>query len=54
MAVAQAVSCSSDSSPKLGTSICHRHGSKKIKKEKEKEKEEQREIFSSYCATVSF
>ena len=35
-AVAQAGSCSSDSTPNLGTSICHGCGSKKPKKKKKK------------------
>ena len=33
----QAGSCSSDSTPSLGTSICHRWGPKKIKERKEKD-----------------
>ena len=37
-AVAQAGSCSSDSTPNLGTSICHGCGSKKPKKKKKKKK----------------
>ena len=39
VAVAVAGSCSSDWTPSLGTSICHRHGPKKKKKERKKEKE---------------
>ena len=39
-AVVQAGSCSSDSTPSLGTSICHKYGPKKQKaKSKKKEKE---------------
>ena len=36
VAVAKAGSCSSDSSPSLGTSICHRCGPKKQKRKKKK------------------
>jgi len=36
MAVVQASSCSSDLTPSLGTSICHRCSHKKEKKEKKK------------------
>ena len=36
VAVAEAGSCSSDSTPTLGTSMCHRYNPKKQKKEKEK------------------
>jgi len=38
VAVAVAFTCSSDSTPSLGTSICHRWVPKKTKKEKEKKK----------------
>ena len=37
VAVAVAGSCSSDSTPSLGTSICHRCGPKKTKKKKKGE-----------------
>ena len=36
MAVVQAGSCSSDLTPSLGTSICHRCGPKKKQKERKK------------------
>ena len=39
VAVAYAGSCSSDSTPSLGTSICPGGGPKKEKKKKEKKKE---------------
>ena len=39
VAVAYAGSCSSDSTPSLGTSICPGCGPKKEKKKKEKKKE---------------
>ena len=44
VAVAMAVAgrCSSDSSPSLGTSICHRFGPKKQKKKKKKEKKKKK------------
>ena len=41
VAVAYAGSCSTDSSPTLGTSICHRCGPKKQKKKKPKNKTKQ-------------
>ena len=34
VAVLEASSCSSDSTPSLGTYICHRYGSKKKRREK--------------------
>ena len=38
IAMVQADSCNSDSTPSLGTYICYRYGPKKQKKKKEKEK----------------
>ena len=43
VAVALAGSRSSNSTPSLGTSICHRCGPKKQKKKKRKEEERERE-----------
>ena len=43
MAVAVAGRCSSDLTPSLGTSICHRCNSKKQKKKKKKKKKKKRE-----------
>ena len=48
VAVVQAGSCSSDSTPSLGTSVCHGCGPKKIKKKKEDTSPDFRE-FSSCC-----
>ena len=51
--VVWAVVHSSDSTPSLGTSICHRCGCKKGKKKKGKEKNRQSNLFSLFTELCS-
>ena len=48
VAVTQAGGYSSDLNPSLGTSICHRCGPKKVKRQKRKEKKERMKLIADF------